>query len=292
MIEKFKDFNIINLMCERLHVNNDIDTYSDIIYPIISNSKEVRFEFTDLPVTLNISKLVINIKDMKPGLSGELDLNKCKKTNKGWIIHINLKIGFYLYSLKHELNHALRLTLVGKDKMIKNLNHIKAQNIFGSFDKDLDYFFYLMYLANDEEINAKVIETSGLIKEIVGNNKLKTDEFYSIIRDSDAYRNSNLLIDFSCDVVFKKWDENKLNKLFYILEENKSALDRIQDSKFTKIKLIIKYFRDSIKNTTRFDIVDMNVYNPKVGKKFYDKWIPSQGEKLKRRLLSLQDHYN
>jgi len=295
MINNFKDFNQHNLIIERLHINKEIDLYSDEIYPMISKSDKSIFEFTNIPYNLNIIKLIINIKDIAIGVSEQLDLNKSKKTKNGWIIYLNLKKGFSLDKLKHELNHALRLTLIGKDKMIKNLNHIKSQNIFHFIkDSEMERFFYLMYLSNDEEINAKVMETNGFIKEIMNKwvvDKLSKNEFYFIIKGTDAYRQSNELIGFSCNSVFKKYDENKLNKFFYILEENKSELDRIQDSYFSKLRLIVKVFRDVFKNKTSFKQDDKNIYKPKKGKKFYDRWIPSQGEKLKKRILSLYDHY-
>ena len=223
MINNFEDFNQHNLIIERLHINKEMDLYSDEIYRIISKSNESIFEFTDIPKNINIIKLMINIKDMSTGLSGQLDLNKSKKTKNGWIIYLNLKKGFTLDILKHELNHALRLTLIGKDKMIKNLNHIKSQNIFHfSKDSEMERFFYLMYLSNDEEINAKVMETNGFIKELMnkwGVNKLSKNEFDYIIKLTDAYKQSNELIAFSCNNLFKNYDENKLNKFFYILEE-------------------------------------------------------------------------
>jgi hypothetical protein len=294
MIKKFEDFNQFNLIIERLHINKEIDEYSDQIYPILKSKNQ--FEFDDLPIKLNISKLIINIKDMRPGVSGSLNLDKSNKTKDGWVIYIDLKKDFNLYTLKHELNHALRLTLIGKDKMIKNLNYIKSQNILGlSKDNEMDYFFYLVYLANDEEINAKVMETNGLIKEVMkkwGVGKLTISEFDYIIKGTDAFKQSNELINFKCDNLFKKYSENKLNKLFYILEENKSELDRIQDSKFSKFKLIIKTFKDIFFNKTGFNQDDKKIYKPKRGKKFYDTWITSQGEKLKKRIYSLYEHYS
>jgi hypothetical protein len=300
MINTFEDFNQFNLIIENLHINKEIDLYSDEIYQIITKSVKLtvggKFEFLELSKNLNIIKLIINIKDMSPGVSGQLDLNKSKKTDNGWIIYIDLKKDFNLSTLKHELNHALRLTLVGKDTMIKNLNHIKSQNIFHfSKDREMEKFFYLMYLSNDEEINSKVMETNGLIKEIMnkwGVDKLSKNDFDYIIKGGDAFKKSNELINFKCDIIFKSYDENKLNKLFYILEENKSELDRIHDSKFSKLKMVIKLFRDIFNNKTGFVENDRNVYKPKRGKKFYDNYIPSQGEKLKRRIYSLYEHYN
>jgi hypothetical protein len=160
-----------------------------------------------------------------------------------------------------------RLTLIGKDKMIKNLNYVKSQNIFAfSKNSEMEYFFYLIYLSNDEEINAKVMETNGLIREIMLKwqvNKLSKTQFDYIVKSSDAFRQSNELINFKCDDLFKNWDSNNLNKLFFILEENKLELDKIQDTKFSKFKLIIKMFRDIFKNNTGFSHNDKNIYKPK-----------------------------
>ena len=290
----FEDFEF-QLIIERLHINKDIDEYSDRIYSIINNSTKDKFKFTDLPPKLNIKKLIINIKKMNDGLSGELNLNKSKKTKDGWIIYINLKNGFKLYTLKHELNHALRLTLIGKDKMIKNLNYIKSQNIFAfSKNNEMDQFFYLMYLANDEEINSKIMETNGFIKEVMLKwdvSSLSKNDFLYIIKSSDAYKQSEYMINFKCEDLFKNWDNNKLNKLFYILEENKYELDRIQSSRFSKLRILVKTFKDILINTTNFIDQDHKIYKPIKGKDFYKKWIPYQGNKLRKRLYSLYDHY-
>lgn len=300
VVSAYSDLSIKNfelfLITERLHINKKIDEYTDKIYPIISNSDSNNFIFTDLPIALNIIKLCINIKELSPGLSVQLDINKSIKTKNGWIIHIDLKNGFMLHSLKHELNHALRLTIVGKDKMIKNLNYIKSQNIFTfSKNKEMEYFFYLMYLSNDEEINAKVMETYGYIKEIMSKwevNKISKMDFDYIIKGTEAYKQSNQLINFKCDDVFKETNNNDLNKMFYILEENKAELNKIQDSIFSTLKLVIKTFKDVFNNKTGFSIADKNIYTPKHGKKFYNIYIPSQGDKLKRRIYSLYDHFS
>jgi hypothetical protein len=290
-----QNFNQFNLLIERLHINKDVDEYSDKIYDLILNSNKLNFKFTDLPSKLNIKELIINIKVMKPGLSGQLDLNKSKKTESGWIIYIDLKKGFSLFTLKHEMNHALRLTLVGKDVMIKNLNYIKSGSIFSlAKNGDVDRFLYLMYLANDEEINAKIMETNGFIKEVMKKwqvDKISKSDFEYIIKSSDAYRQANELISFSSDKLFKNWKQNDINKLFYTLEENKSELDSIQGGRFSKLKLIIKSFKDVLSNKMELSQVDDKVYKPKKGKKFYDDWIPKQGQKLKKRIYSLYDLY-
>jgi hypothetical protein len=295
MILDYKDFEF-HMIIERLHIYKDIDEYGDKIYEIIKNSKTNKFKFTDLPVKLNISELIIELKQLPPGISGELDLDKSKKSKLGWTIYINLKNDFSLHHLKHELSHALRLTLLGKDKAVKNLNFIKSKNVFGlTKNYEIDKFFYLLYLSNDEEINARVLETKGFIDEIIKKwevNTISKNDFIYIIQSSSVYKHSNELINYKTDEIFKNWSKNNINKLFYMIEENKSDLDKIESSNFRKLKLFIKLIKSIFSNKTGFEIEDDHIYKPKRGQKFYDKWIPKQGEKLKKRIYSLYDHYN
>lgn len=289
-IENFEFF----LLRER--INEDVDKFSDEIYDIMKNSNLNKFEFSDeIPVKLNINKLIITIKDNIgiKGTLGSLNLGKSKKSSNGkWIIYIDLRKDFKLYSLKHELNHALRLTLIGKDKMISNLNYIKSKGIFMPMkNKEIDNFFYLIYLSNDEELNSAVMETNGWIKEIIYENKISKDDFLYLIQESTAYKNSENMINFNCKNHFNDFNNNELNKFFCILEDNKSELDKIQKSKFSKIKMFIKAFNDILNSKISFDKNDNIKYTPKKGPDFYEKWINSQGEKLKRRLYSLYDHY-
>lgn len=82
-IKSFNDFNYYNLIRERLHINDEMDSFSDFIYPKIKQSNKSKFIFNELPPSLNISKLIISIKDnIGVGISGELDLNKSKKHKK------------------------------------------------------------------------------------------------------------------------------------------------------------------------------------------------------------------
>lgn len=278
------------LIKERLHVHKELDEYSDKIYDIIKKSDKIKFEFLNLPEKLNISKLIINIKDIKPN-NGELDLNKSKKISNGWIIVINLKPDFKQYTLNHELNHALRLTLMGKEKMIKNLNYIKSKGIFSKLNNsEINKFFYFIYLSNDEEINARVSEINGYIKEIIreSNINLKKDDFIYIVKNSEAYRISEELINFNCKDNFKNFDKNQLNKFFYIFEENKNKLDKIYKS---KIKLFFKILKDTFSNKIDFYSDDEYIYKPDKNCDFYNKWINNQGLKLRKRLFSLYDLY-
>ena len=289
--KKYKDFRF-GLIIERLGVNKEIDEYSDKIYEIIKKSDEKHFTFTHLPNKTNIKKLIINIKK-KFNKLGELNLNKSKKLKDGWIIYINLSENFYLDTLKHELNHALRLTLLGKDEMISNINYLRTKGSFFNLkNNEIEDFFYIIYLENDEEINSIIIETHGYIKEIMkewGVETLSRNDFEYLIRKSPGYYKSHLLKNFNCEMNFQSFNKNQLNQFFYILEENKEKLDKISNSLLGKIKLVIKAIKDTIFNKINFDS-NFN-HKAKKGSKFYNNWINKQGDKLRRKLYKLYDHY-
>jgi hypothetical protein len=83
----------------------------------------------------------------------------------------------------------------------------------------------------------------------------------------------------------KEFIDKKTEEYTKLIENTKEAIN-------SKLKMVIKLFRDIFNNKTGFVENDRNVYKPKKGKKFYDNYIPSQGEKLKRRIYSLYEHYN
>jgi len=294
MLRTIKDY--YSFLFERLHIKKEIDQYSDEIYDDISKSGIKKIKLDNLPTNLNICELNIKIQDSLLFKSnGFLDLDKSHKSKNGWVIYLVLKRNFTISTLKHELNHAYRLTLIGKENASKNLNHIKSKNIFLNIkNSELEYFFTLLYFANDEELNSKIIETHSIIKETMkhyGVSKLSNDQFRELIINTEGYSISQMLINFKCSNIFTNISENNINKMFYLLENNKTELDKIETSKFKNIKMFIKMFKDQFFNNTSFDFEDINIYKPKKGVKFYDNWINKQGEKLKRRLLSLNDHY-
>lgn len=280
---------------EKLHINNLVDNYSDSIYDKIINSNSNKILFEDIPKGLNIKKIIISIKNFNDGTNGLLNLDKSYKTKAGWIIYLYFKKNFPISTLKHELNHAYRLTLIGKENMIKNLNHIRTQNVFlKTKDSKMEYLFHLIYLANDEEINAKVIETHGFIKDIMRKNgleKLNNQQFDYLIKETEGWKIAQLLMNFKCADVLDNLSENNINKLFSILEDNKIELDRLDKGPFRKLRTFIKSFKDTISNKTNLNFEDTKIYKPKKGVNFYDKWITDQGKKLKKRLSSLHNHY-
>ena len=94
---------------------------------------------------------------------------------------------------------------------------------------------------------------------------------------------------FSCEKHFKGYTKNQLNKLFWIMEQNKKELDNIVSDPFRKVKLIGHMFSKLFNKEDLQE--DGKTYHPKRGIKFYDNWINKQGRKLERKLYSLYGHF-
>lgn len=304
-IDSFTDF----LITEKLHINKEIDDLSNRIYDIVrSDDSKDEFIIKDIPEKLDFSEVVIKFpKKMAANLGGSLDVNKCHKGRDGkWKIYIILrKHRHFLDSLKHELQHAFRLTKMSRQEMSRKLNYLKSGPFFKSMTsgsdlaEGIDDFFFVIYLASDEEIVASVAEAHGNITELmnrIGLDKLSKQDFTDIIKYTNSYHKSKKLIDFKIKDYFKNFDKNKINKFFSLLEDNKAELDSIvRKSRFWKWKLFLKVLRDTKKIVNKkisFDDSDTKIYHPKRGPVYYERWINSQGEKFRKRLFDLYDHYN
>lgn len=305
-IDGFKLFHIN----ERLHINKDIDEYTSKMYAHMkskmkNSTNPNRFEFTfndDIPSKLNMCEIKVKICKLPEGVSGRVNLLLCKNTDKGWKIVIELTQHFKLNILLHEMNHALRLTYMGKTKSINTLSYTNSRSRFPKND-NIDEFFYAIYMANDEEIASRLPEVHGDIKEFMTKfrmDKLSKKDFMYILEVTKAYNDAEFLIKFDCRKCLDL-DEQKMNKFFVMLEDNASELSSIRKNMFssdksspsllTIFKLALKNFKDSM-NINKFYIDnDIKKYSPKKGEKYYNNWIHSQGEKLKRKILSLYDHY-
>lgn len=284
MIGNFDDY-----IRERLHINDDVSEYASEIFPLMSDRSTRKFSFTNTPIRMNIRELTIELIEMDD--LGYLDLDNCKKFKSGWDIKIILNPNFNLLALEHELFHALRLSIIGKDRVIRNLNHIRSFHRFKSTNHpEIMNFMKISYLANDEEVNAKLHEFDDYVKSIIENDAISFDAFESLIKSSDIPTIYNLLINFKCDDIFRNTNGNSLSKLFYIIEENKKELDRYEISKFRQFIFRLKSIFSN--NYYHLNTIDTKIYTPDKGKSFYDKWIPSQGERLKKRVYSLFDRYS
>lgn len=289
MIVKNKKEFYLFLLNERLHVNNVIDKYADEIYDKISS---VSFYIDkNLPEELLINQITYRILKLPINVNGQLNINKCKLLDNGkWNIHIDLTKDFSLSTLKHELNHALSLSMQGKDKMLNHLSYINSNNLFKKYNNDeINEFFSVLYFASNEEINAKVIETYNELKEL---NNIKTNnDFNYALKQTDGYKLAIYLEHFNVKNNFKSFTKQDIDKFFYILDEEQNNLNRIYKSKFMTLKLFIKNIKNLfINNMLTYSVDDNFIYKPIKNDEFYTKFINKQGLRLKTRLHKLFDH--
>jgi hypothetical protein len=290
MIKRFNSFN------EALHINKDVDQLAEELFPKIKEKGEGVISFINNGKTnLDFQELVVNIRKnmLNPNVSGSLDVSKSRKLSNGkWFIKISLTPSADISTFKHELNHAFRLTKIGKVASIKNLNYLKTLPFHK--DEDIRDFFYIIYMANDEEINSTVIETFEEVK-----NKLKkftnfgskntNDDFKWIIQSTPGFIDAEMMKEFSCEKHFRKFTKNQINKFFWIIEQNKKELDAATSGPFRKFKFMGHMIKKFFNKEDLED--DGKTYIPKRGIKFYDNWINKQGKKLERKLYSLYGHF-
>ncbi len=280
------------LLSEALHIHDDMDEISNYIYTFIKGKDIGLYEINNLKSKLNINKIIIKIANMPDGVYGEFLINKSKLTKNGWIFYVNLKKNVNLSTIKHEMDHALRLILQPKEDILNKMNYLKGSYILNR-TQEIDYFFYMIYLSSMDETNAMIKEFHGILKEEMYENnvkKLNKYQFLFALRTSRPYEKSEEMIKFKMKDCFKGFSENNLNKLLYLYEENKKKLDKINKySLFIRnIKLIIKgLFTDAV----IFSDEPTLLYKPDKNAEYYEKWINSQGKKLRKTLYKLYDHY-
>lgn len=285
--------NFGNFVNEKLHINKDVDEYSDIIYDVIKNGKKNKYIFTDIPKDLGIYKLTI-IVGYLPGSRGYLDVGKSFKKDNKWNIFIYLDDAKDIDTLKHEMNHAFRLTKFGKNKATKSLSALKVRSLL-PFESDdvFSKFFHLMYMSSEEEINSKVIETYSYMKNLMndlGVDYLDKTLFITMLKSSSVYGDCETLIDYKTSELFKEYSESDINEFFYILKEEQKILDDIVDSKFYKLNMFLKITKSMLKK--KYKLGDRKIeHSVKRGARYYDNYYNKQGEKLRRRLISLYAHF-
>jgi len=295
---------------ERLHINTNMDRLTDYLYDRIKGKTGIHVIKNNVP-ELDIDKVIFDISK-KYTNTGELSINKSYKGKNGWVFYVYLTVPFFSDTVKHEMDHALRLMVKPREDILNNLNFLKSKMIFKN-ENQIDFFFYMIYLSSDEEINSMIKESYGDVREFMKNNSvssLNRDQFIYIIKTTRPFLKSEDMINFNLKKCFASFTVNQINKLFYIYENNKRDLDRINrfPSFLRKIKLIIKglrtwrslllrhcgglslYFR-RVASFSPVDIenTDSHIY-PK-SKFDYEKYIKSQGYKLRRSLYKLYDHF-
>ena len=155
-----------------------------------------------------------------------------------------------------------------------------------------------MYLASDEEFEAKVKQFHGEIKEqmILLNIEKINNRYFELIYNTSSVKNDiERLKNFKIKDCFHNISDNNINKFFCIYEDNKKELDRIENTKislFRKLKLIIKGLKQINSNNFELNIEDDKIYKPKKSPYYYERWINDQGIKLENKIIRLKNQFS
>ena len=111
-------------------INSDFDYEFSACYLLID---DVRISLLFKQVDINIRGYATaeareNAKSNNK-INGEFDIQKSKVTNKGLFGFINIYGSPNIYTIYHELNHALKFYYKGKTSSLKNLSSLKSVKV-------------------------------------------------------------------------------------------------------------------------------------------------------------------
>ena len=155
-----KKFSIHNIIVEKVGINLDLLYLSEQLYNLIKDNNKSVYEFNGK--LFNVTILHINtIKITIDKSNSSFDLSSSEITEKGFDININLnKNEIDSKVIHHELNHALRFYMIGKEKSIEKSHQLKSHNLSLNFIKtpEIDEFITLYYYSQPDEIYSYISE--------------------------------------------------------------------------------------------------------------------------------------
>jgi len=262
---------------ERLGVNDDVIKLTDFLIDHIVENKSYIFKTDKLPkLSFKINKLFIDF-----GKVNSFNSSKSKHTKNGFNIYIQLNSFEDFFSwkeiLSHELTHVLKYTKLTLKKQ-KLLSHD-----FTYSDERFNKLISLIYSSDESEINANVSQIYYKYKDIENIEKfdLKMKNFKELIKQDEYMKISNQMINYDIKNDLKNISEKDIYYFFKHISNKK----RMRKSK-NKIKDFFKIIYNIIND--RQNEIDYDVSSVLHQTQ---KYINSQGEKLKRNLYRLYDLY-
>ncbi len=274
---------------EKLSINNDVEILSNEVYEFLIEKPIGIYTFRDSESNLPIKEIIIHLFDNDGNVGGTIELDKCHKNrNNEWTIYMTIKVGFKRHIIQHECNHILQL-IKSKKNLQSKMNYINSGEIL---EKKTEFtnFFILVYFASDHEIESIINDSYSYLRDIVDKNtKIDNETFNNLIKEMKGYIVAKSLINFNIDYLFKDMSEEEINRFFISFAETKQRLDNFQN-KDTGFIAKIKSFYEA------FAFIFLNKKLPELkykvrGKAYYQKFINSQGEKLRRKMFKLYDHF-
>jgi len=261
-----KKFNIHNIIVEKVGINLDLVNLSEELYNLIKNDKKSFYKFDHKQFntsTLHINSISIIINKS----NSSFNLSTSKITEKGFDININLNENEIDNKvIHHELNHALKFYMIGKEKSIEKSHLLKGHNLSRNFIKnpEIDEFITLYYYSQPDEIDSNISEAYyELLEKFKEINKITEKQFniyfQLFYKEVFIYNISISLKNYNFKKL-KKLNSDNLVIFFNILNDKKEIL-KVSRSRNKFINTLI-----GIKNVIN-DIYLKNSYYNNIDKK-------------------------
>ena len=193
--------------------------------------------------------------------------------------------------------------------MASNLKPMKSTSISSSLvnsglDKEqlrvLEVFCYLVYQSSDHEITAKTTETYATVKERLGQHdpkgllKIEDEEeeeiVTAIIKDSYGWDVAKMMVNYDIFQEFQKLDQDTTIRFFSHIKDFNNFI-KLHDNGWLRfleiIKTIIKL--SYINKTQKVSLISEDEVIDLMEE--YNKYINSQGLKLKKKIGKIYAHF-
>lgn len=283
-LRKF-DYFVIS---ERLGVNADVEILSNYLHKIIKN-RTIVIHGSDIPVKLTkpINKIVVNIIYSQKR-EGSFNLKQSKLTESGWDLYFEFKSNPSPDLIFHEVNHAFKFIMMGKEKSLKELNKIRSSKKSlsvlpgGWRSEKLNTVVDLIYYLDNSEIDSMIAETYADIREISKKYKIDKSTFIELVNSSESMKICKFVDDLNLESYLSDISKETKKLFFALLKEHELRLKK--DPELTligKIKSIIKNIFSGIPHL-KDDELDIQIRK-------WDKYFHLQATKLKRKIWRTWD---
>ena len=292
-----KKYILYNLITEKVGIELDIKELSEQIYNLINKDKKLYYKFDGS--LFNVKVMHINsIRILILSDYSSFDASSSKITEKGFDIILNLnKNDIDVKAIHHELNHALKFYMVGKEKYIDKTRELKSYKMSRAFIKnaEVENFIDLVYYSDLEEVDSFISEA---YYEIMSNFKkiesiTETDfnkYFETYYKDTYIYNISKVLENYNVGLL-KKHNSDMLVLFFNILNDKKDLLKVSKNSgSLKKILLNIRnIFNDNYYMSWYYNKIDKSVKIENLDEilKIYDKRFKKASKTIKYKLSKL-----
>lgn len=293
MLENFENY----LLVEKLSINEDAVILSEYIFNIIQN-KELKetYIINSNDIILNkivLDKIILNIKKSNDVITGDFNIQKSKITNRGLFGIINVYGKPNIYTIYHELSHALKFYYKGKTQSLKQLSSLKSFDI-KSKNEILKEFLYLFYISEKDELDSYILESFKKLKDILSTvkninpNKFNLENLFKIFyKDTISYNHYELLKNYNIKEKFKNIKKEDIVSFFDYIEDRNGFYKKYYKKNLINI---IRFVLFNIKNYNKLNKIELidnldDRYNSIINK--YDDRFKKTGNVIHKKLIKL-----